>query len=56
MLPLKTDPKMVHLKEHFVELYTYVEDKAIKAIITEKDGERGHANCLENDEKIYLPI
>jgi hypothetical protein len=49
-------PKMVHLKAHFSELYTFAEDRAIKTIITEKDGERGHANRLENDEKVYLPI
>jgi hypothetical protein len=50
------DPRMVHLKEHFAELHTFAEDRAIKVIITDNHGERGCANRLENDEKVYLPI
>jgi hypothetical protein len=40
-----TNPKMVHLKAHFAELYTFAEDRAIKTIITEKDGERREGAC-----------
>jgi hypothetical protein len=51
------DPRMVrHLKENFAELHTFAEDRAIKVIITGNHGERGCANRLENDEKVYLPI
>jgi hypothetical protein len=35
------DPRMVHLKEHFAELHTFAEDRAIKVIITDNHGEHG---------------
>ncbi len=50
------DPRMIHLKDNFKYLHKLAEDRAVKVTKTAVDGEGGHANRMDTEGNVYLPI